>query len=87
MEFATERLPKQGPSTMPSVIKAITAARPERWAIDWTGIWAFCLGAVALSVASYVYFIDEAPLAAAFVLGAFAAILGVVLHESAPRQS
>ena len=71
---------------MPSLIKAIAAARPERWTIDWIGIWAICLGAIAVSVAAYVYFVDEAPVAAAFVLGAFAAILGVVLRESSSRH-
>jgi small-conductance mechanosensitive channel len=53
--------------------------------LDWNlGV---CLGTIALSVASYVYFVDEAPLAAAFVLGAFAAILGVVLRESASGRA
>jgi TRAP-type C4-dicarboxylate transport system permease large subunit len=71
---------------MSHLIKALASTPAERWTIDWLAIWALFLGVVALSVASYVYFADEAPVAAAFVLVAYAAIIGVVLRETTQRQ-
>ena len=70
----------------PLSAKAAILSRPERWSIDWIGIWALSLGAIALSLAALIYFADCDPLAAAFVLIAFAAILSVVLRESAPTR-
>jgi len=67
----------------PLSAKAAILSRPERRSTDWPGIWALSLGVIALSLAALVYFADRDPLAVAFVLIAFAAILGVVLRESA----
>jgi hypothetical protein len=66
----------------PLLLKALATTLPARWTIDWIGIWALTLGAIALSLASLVYFADNDPVAAAFVLIAFAAIIGVVLREA-----
>jgi len=72
---------------MPQLLKALPSTPSARWTIDWLAIWALFLAVVALSVASYVYFVDEAPVAAAFVLAAYAAIIGVVLRETSSRRS
>ena len=71
---------------MPHLTKALALTRIESWTVDWLAIWAFFIGAVALSVASFVYFVDDAPVAAACVLAAYAAIIGVVLRETSPRR-
>ena len=70
----------------PLSVKAAAITRAERWAIDWIGVWALTLGAIALSLAALIYFADRDPVAASFVLVAFAAILGVVLRESAQNR-
>jgi hypothetical protein len=71
----------------PLAIKAATlSARAERWTIDLIGIWAFSLGILALSLAGLIYFADRDPIAASFVLIAFAAIIGVVLRESVQQR-
>ena len=58
----------------------------ERWTIDWIGIWALILGAIAVSLAMFIYIADREPMAASFVFIAFAAIIGVVLRKSAQRH-
>jgi hypothetical protein len=71
----------------PLSMKAVAIAHPERWNIDWIGVWAFTLGAIALSLATLIYFADRDPVAVSFVLVAFAAIIGVVLRESVQKRA
>lgn len=70
----------------PRSVKVAAIARPERWTIDWIGVWALSLGAIALSLAAIIYFADRDPVAVSFVLVAFAAIIGVVLRESVQKR-
>jgi hypothetical protein len=70
----------------PQSVKAAVLPRSERWTIDWIDVWAFSLGAIALSLAALIYFADRDPVAVSFVLVAFAAIIGVVLRESVRKR-
>jgi RsiW-degrading membrane proteinase PrsW (M82 family) len=70
----------------PLSVKTGVIARAERWTIDWVGVWALAFGAIALSLAVLIYFADRDPVAVSFVLVAFAAIIGVVLRESAQKR-
>ena len=60
--------------------------RPERWTIDWVGAWVLMLSAIALGLAALVYATDRDPVTVSFVLGAFAAIIGVVVSESVQKR-
>jgi hypothetical protein len=71
---------------VPLPAKAATITRAERWTIDWIGVWALIIGAMAISLSAFIYFADHDPVAASFVFIAFAAIIGVVLRESVPRH-
>jgi hypothetical protein len=71
---------------IPLPAKAARSASAERWTIDWIGIWALILGAIAVSLAMFIYIADRDPMAASFVFIAFAAIIGVVLRESVQRH-
>jgi hypothetical protein len=66
--------------------KALATARVPHWTIDWIGIWALILGAIAAGLAAFVYVADDNPVAAAFVLIAVASIIGVVAREGAPAR-
>ena len=70
----------------PLSVKAAAIAHPERWSVDWIGIWALSLGAIAVSLAALIYLADRDPVAVSFVLVAFAAIIGVVLRESVQKR-
>ena len=70
----------------PLSVKAGVITRSERWTIDWVGVWALTLGAIALSLATLIYFADRDPVAVAFVLVAFAVIIGVGLRESVQKR-
>ena len=70
----------------PRSIKATAIMRPQRWTTDLIGVWAFSLGAIAISLAALIYYADGEPVAASFVLIAFAAIIGVVLRESVQKR-
>jgi hypothetical protein len=70
----------------PLSVKAGVLPRPERRMVDWIDVWALTLGAIALSLAALFYFADRDPVAVSFVLVAFAAIIGVVLRESAQNR-
>jgi len=70
----------------PQSVKAVVLPRSERWTIDLIDVWAFSLGAIALSLAALIYFADRDPVAVSFVLVAFAAIIGVVLRESVRKR-
>jgi hypothetical protein len=73
------------PSPLPT--KATTRVHSERWAIGSIDVSAIILGALASGLGGLVYAVDENPVAASFVFIAFAAIIGVVLRESArPHQ-
>jgi Flp pilus assembly protein TadB len=72
------------PISLPA--KTPNIARTERRIIDWIGVWAFILGVIATCLAAFIYFADHDPMAASFVFIAFAAIIGVVLRESAQTR-
>jgi hypothetical protein len=71
---------------VPLPAKATSLARAERWTIDWIGIWALILGVIAIGLAALIYAADGDPMAASFVFISFAAIIGVVLRESAQTR-
>jgi hypothetical protein len=73
---------------MPIPLPAKTAifSYADRWTVDWIGVWALILGALAISLATLIYVADRDPVAASFVLIAFAAIIGVVLRESVQKR-
>jgi hypothetical protein len=71
---------------IPLPAKAAILSRAERWTIDWIGVWAFVLGVLAISLATLIYAADGDPVAASFVLIAFAAIIGVGLRESVQKR-
>ena len=68
-----------------SVFLATLKAR--RPAIDLLGIWAIILGAVAIALSAFVYIADHNAVAAAMVLVAVAAIIGVALRDSADART
>lgn len=70
----------------PRSIKAAAIMRPQRWTTDLIGVWALSLGMIAVSLAALIYYADQDPVAASFVLIAFAAIIGVVLRESVQKR-
>lgn len=71
---------------IPLPAKAAIFSHAERWTVDWIGGWALILGALAISLATLIYVADRDPVAASFVLIAFAAIIGVVLRESVQKR-
>ncbi len=71
---------------IPPSVKSAVIMCAERWPTDRLDIWAFALGAIALSLSALGYIADRDPIAVSIVLIAFAAILGVVLLESAQNQ-
>jgi hypothetical protein len=65
--------------------QSLATPQTRRPAIDFLGIWAAVLGAIAL--AAFVYFADNDAIAAALVLAAVAATIGVALRDSADASS
>jgi len=55
--------------------------------VDLFGVWAIILGAVAIALAAFVYIADNNAVAAALVLVAVAAIIGVALRDSADART
>lgn len=55
--------------------------------VDRTGIWAATIGAIAVVLAAFVLIVEGNQVAATFVLVAVAAIIAVVLRESAQDSS
>jgi len=66
--------------------KALAITRVSQWTIDWIGVWALILGAIAVSLAAFVYIADGDPAAASGVLLAIALIIGVVARERAQND-
>jgi uncharacterized membrane protein len=67
--------------------QSLATPQTRRPAIDFLGIWAAVLGAVAIALAAFVYFADNDAIAAALVLAAVAATIGVALRDSADASS
>lgn len=61
----------------------VAAAKPQAqpWAFDSIAAWALSLGAAAVALALFVYFIVGAPLAATYILVATAGLIAIFLRE------